>query len=318
MAASSQPLILGTRGSELALTQTNMVRAALAAAGIGRELETRIIATTGDKRQDLRLSAPNVDKAVFTKELEEALAAGEIDAAVHSLKDVPTLLEDAFTLIATLPRAPVEDVLVTKVPEHAANGLDSLPPGSCVATSSVRRMRQIQLLRPDLRLIEIRGNVPTRLRKVATLPEIDATILARAGLLRLGFDLSGPVLAFEEHHVGIHIIAPDVMLPAAGQGAIAIEARAGDDATAAAFASINDVPTWLRIRAERAFLHALGAGCQTPVGVHSELLDQNRRLRLKTIVFRDDSTAPCRAEAEGDALQPDRLAQELMSQVHGC
>ena len=205
-------------------------------------------------------------------------------------------------------RAPIEDVLITKNPDHA--GIDALPNGATVATSSVRRQHQLRHLRPDLNIIEIRGNVPTRLRKVATLPEMDATILARAGLERLGYDLSGETLEFEEHRLGIEVISPTVLIPAAGQGAVAIEIRSGDEESAAILARITHEPTWLRIRAERAFLHVLGAGCQTPVGVHTEL--DGRSMRMTAIVFRDDSQEPLRAEVEGDAGDSEELARQLM------
>lgn len=317
---ASDPFILGTRGSDLALTQAKMTQAALEAAGIERAVEQNIIATTGDKRQDLKLSAPDLDKAVFTKELEDALDAKTIHAAVHSLKDVPTILEPRFDLAAVLPRAPIEDVVVTKSIEHAQDGLDSLPEGATVATSSVRRHRQIQERRPDLKLVEIRGNVPTRLRKVATLLEIDATILAHAGLKRLGFDLSQTSLAFEQHQLGFAILPPTVMIPAAGQGAVAIEILTDDEASREVLATINHEPTWQRIRVERAFLHALGAGCQTPVGVHTELQD-NGQIQVHAIVFNDapegetSSEPPKRVETVGNANEPEKIATELMSQL---
>lgn len=308
----SKTIILGTRGSDLALTQTKMTRALLEERG--HTVEVKIIATTGDKRQDLKLSAPNLDKAVFTKELEDALAAGEIDAAVHSLKDVPTELESQFMLAAVLERAPVEDVIVGKPDQQLPNGIDDLAQGATVATSSVRRACQLRNLRPDLNIIDIRGNVPTRLRKVATLPEIDATVLAHAGLKRLGYDLSGPTLRFEDYDLPISIVPPDVVIPCAGQGAITIESRSDDESTAAAFREINHEPTWLRIRAERAFLHALGAGCQTPVGVFTELLD-DQQLRISTIVFEEETATPKKASIEGNASEPERLAAELMAQL---
>ncbi|MEM7011252.1 MAG: hydroxymethylbilane synthase [Verrucomicrobiota bacterium] len=308
----SKTIILGTRGSDLALTQTKMTRALLEECG--HTVEVKIIATTGDKRQDLKLSASNLDKAVFTKELEDALAVGEIDAAVHSLKDVPTDLESQFMLAAVLERAPVEDVIVGKSGPQLPNGIEDLAQGATVATSSVRRACQLRNLRPDLKIIDIRGNVPTRLRKVATLPEIDATVLARAGLKRLGYDLSGPTLRFEEHDLPIAIVPPDVLIPCAGQGAITIETRSNDEPIATAFREINHEPTWLRIRAERAFLHALGAGCQTPVGVFTEFLD-DQQLRISTIVFEDEGSAPKKGSVEGSALEPEKMAAELMAQL---
>ncbi len=313
---ASPPFILGTRGSDLALAQADMTTRALEAAGLERGIERKIIATTGDKRQDLKLSAPDLDKAVFTKELEDALEAGIIHAAVHSLKDVPTVLEPQFALAAVLPRAPIEDVLITKSTEHAGSGLDSLPEGATVATSSVRRHHQLQHRRPDLNLIEIRGNVPTRLRKVATLPEMDATILARAGLLRLGFDLSGSSLAFETHELGFAVLPPSTMIPASGQGAVAIEIRSDDTETRHVLEAINHQPTWLRIQVERAFLHALGAGCQTPVGIHTELL-KGGELMAKAIVFRDSSSQPLTAELTASVDSPESFASSLIDLLKG-
>jgi len=298
------------------LAQERMVRAALESTGALQEIATEIIATTGDKRLDLRLGVPGADKAVFIKELEEALLEGTIDAAVHSLKDVPGDLDPAFALVATLPRAPIEDVLVTRDPAHAAGGLASLPSGAVVATSSVRRSRLLQQFRPDLRVIEIRGNVPTRLQKVASSGEFDATILARAGLHRLGFDLSGPTMrAPAGETVGLAILDPREFLPAAGQGAIVIEIRSTDPDIAEIFQRINHLPTWNRIRAERAWLGVLGAGCQTPVGVFSESLDDDRRLRVSTVVFGDEPKDIRNAIAEGDASQPEEIAQELKRQI---
>jgi len=309
-------LVLGTRGSDLALAQERMVRAELEATGAVGEIATEIIATTGDKRLDLRLGVPGADKAVFIKELEEALVDRTIDAAVHSLKDVPGDLDSAFVLVATLPRAPIEDVLVTRNPAHAANGLESLPAGSVVATSSVRRAQLLRLLHPGLRVVEIRGNVPTRLAKVAAGTEFDATILARAGLQRLGFDLSGAVMTVPgDHAVGLAILDPTVFLPAAGQGAIVVEVRSGEPEIAELFSRINHLPTWNRIRAERAWLGVLGAGCQTPVGVFSESLDEDRRLRVTTIVFDEGTGAARTATTEGDANRPDEIARELKRQI---
>lgn len=313
---TAQDLVLGTRGSDLALAQTRLVKARLREKGFAQALETRIIQTTGDRRLDLRLAAPDLDKAVFTKELEEALSAGRIDAAIHSLKDVPTVLDDAYELVAVLPRAPVEDVLVTKRPEHAAAGLDSLPEGATVATSSLRRAFQLRHLRPDLRTVEIRGNVPTRLRKVASLPEIDATILARAGLQRLGYAIELPVLDLGEGmEVGVSVLPASVLLPGAGQGAIALEIRAGDEAAAGTLRRINDEPTWWRVRMERAFLHALGAGCQTPVGIDTRFEDEGATLVAEAMVFDLGSGPPRRASVKGPAEAGEELARKLKERL---
>lgn len=317
MSEVSGPLVLGTRGSELALTQTELVKAQLAQAGIDRPVETKIIATTGDKRQDLKLSATNLDKAVFTKELEDALEAGEIHAAVHSLKDVPTEIDPKFKLVAVLERSHIEDVLITKNPDHALSGLDSLPFEATVATSSVRRQHQLQYHRPDLKIVDIRGNVPTRLRKVATLDDIDATILAWAGLARLDYDLSASSMEFEGNHVGIHILNPKIFIPAAGQGAVAIECRANDKATSELMGRINHQSTWLRIKLERAFLEELGAGCQTPVGIHTEMFDYDHWMHVWSIVFRGESAQPMLAEANGPTADLPSILKDLMKQFHG-
>ncbi len=317
MSEVSGPLVLGTRGSELALTQTELVKAQLAQAGIDRPVETKIIATTGDKRQDLKLSATNLDKAVFTKELEDALEAGEIHAAVHSLKDVPTEIDPKFKLVAVLERSHIEDVLITKNPDHALSGLDSLPFEATVATSSVRRQHQLQYQRPDLKIVDIRGNVPTRLRKVATLDGIDATILAWAGLARLDYDLSASSMEFEGKDLGIHILNPKIFIPAAGQGAVAIECRANDKATAELMGQINHQSTWLRIKLERAFLDQLGAGCQTPVGIHTEMFDYDHWMHVWSIVFQGESAQPILAQANGPTADLPRILKDLMKQFHG-
>lgn len=303
-------LILGTRGSELALTQANMVRAALQTAWPELEVRREIIKTSGDLRPDLKLidfsrgDSPVVDKGIFTKELENALKEGAIHIAVHSLKDVPTVLEDGFRISAVLPRAPIEDVLISKTP----GGLDALKPGAVVATSSVRRARQLRHLRPDLQVTDIRGNVPTRLRKAAESAEIDAILLARAGLARLG--LYQPVL--EESGTPLHmtLLDPEVFLPAAGQGAVAIETWRETPELAALLRAVNDQETLIRVRAERKFLELLQAGCQTPVGMLTRV--ENGRLVLRAQVFPEDGEGPPRvAQAVGDASDPEGGALAL-------
>ncbi len=300
-------LILGTRGSELALTQTEMTKAALAAAWPELHVRHEVIKTSGDLRPDLKLADfsrgddPVVDKGIFTKELEQALRAGTIHAAVHSLKDVPTLLDDGFRIASVLPRAPVEDVLISKIP----GGLDALPAGSVVATSSVRRARQLKWLRPDLVVADIRGNVATRIRKVSDDPGISALLLARAGLVRLGIFRD----VMTEFTVPLHVTILDAaqFLPAASQGAVAIETFGENAALAAFLAGINHQPTFQMITAERRFLELLKAGCQTPVGVHTAL--ENGVLHMKALVFPDSAGDPSRAEARGtDALA---VAEEL-------
>ena len=308
-----QSLILGTRGSDLALAQADMVAAALKNAHPGLQITREIVRTVGDKRPDLKLSAFNqgdapVDKGIFTRELEAALAAGTIDIAVHSLKDVPTEVDPAYRIAATLPRAPVEDVLVTRTP----GGLAALPPGSTVATSSVRRARQLRHLRPDLKTIDIRGNVPTRLRKLAeATAEFQATMLARAGLERLGFSFQSDTLdppdslAESAAPPGVlysKTLDPLTFLPCAGQGAVAIEIRSDDPHAAAWLAPINHPETFARITAERAFLALLGAGCQTPVGTHTTIDTARSEITLHARVFDEDD--PTKAPTEAVATSP--------------
>jgi hydroxymethylbilane synthase len=306
-------LILGTRGSELALAQTVLTTAALHAAHPRLTVHREIIKTAGDLRPDLRLAdfskgeTPVVDKGIFTKELENALRAGTIHAAVHSLKDVPTLLDPGFKISAVLPRAPIEDVLISKTP----GGLGTLPAGSTVATSSVRRVRLLQHLRPDLKTVEIRGNVPTRLRKAAAEPGIDAIILARAGLYRLG--LYQEILTDYSTALHLSILDPAQFLPAASQGAVAVETWEESPALAAILAALNHAETFARITAERRFLELLQAGCQTPVGVHTWVTGDY--LNLKALVFPEHG-GPCLAAETSAALtDPIRAAQALFENL---
>lgn len=307
-------LIIGTRGSDLALTQARMTRAALAEAHPALTLEQKIIRTIGDKRPDLKLSEfstgdqPVLDKGIFTKELELALEANEIDAAVHSLKDVPTELDAQFKIVAVLPRAPIEDVLLFR--DH--NSLADLPPGAIVATSSVRRKRLLHWLRPDLEIIDIRGNVPTRIRKLIDHKDFAATMLARAGMKRLGYLFTSEGMEFEGRKVPFEIMNPLEFLPAAGQGAVGIEIRSSDEKTAAIFAKINHAETFARVTLEREFLHLLKAGCQTPVGIHTEI--HGDEISAKAIVFTDDPE-PKHASASGNLAELQSIAANLISQL---
>lgn len=306
---AEKPFRIGTRGSALAIAQAAMTEQMLAVTRPGLVLERKVIKTTGDKRTDVSLKElaageDGVDKGVFIKELETALAAGEIDVAVHSLKDVPTELDPAFELAAVLPRAGVADVVVSR----CAGGLDGLAAGARIGTSSVRRARQLQWLRPDLVVADIRGNVPTRMGKLAA-GEFDAVMLAEAGLRRLGYDL-GSVLRVEGADLHVAVLDETEFLPAAGQGAIGLEIRAGDDHAREVARCLNDRDTWLRVRAERAFLALLGAGCHTPVGVRS--IFKCGQLELRARVFPDEGGEPRHGMVSGDAGKPEELAQDLM------
>ncbi|MEI6491810.1 MAG: hydroxymethylbilane synthase [Verrucomicrobiota bacterium] len=267
-------LILGTRGSDLALVQTRDVAARLARAHSGLTLEEKIIKTTGDKRLDVSLSAPgSLEKGLFTKELEEALLSETVHAAVHSLKDLPTEQPPGLIVGAILERADLSDALASK---HAG-GWKGLPPEATVATSSLRRKNQLLLLRPDLKIVEIRGNVPTRLSKVLENPALDAVVVASAALARLGNDIVPD---------GLHVTVIEEMLPAPGQGAVAVECREEDLETRELLAAIHHEPSAICVRAERELLHSLGGGCHMPLGVRAIIEDG--KLRLLAALFEAD------------------------------
>ena len=243
-------LTIGTRGSPLALWQANAVRDALCAA-LGRaqaEIAIAVIRTSGDAIQDRALSEAG-GKGLFTKEIEDQLLAGAVDLAVHSAKDVATVLPDGLHLSGYLPRADVRDALILK----RGTSLDDLPAGARVGTASLRREAQLRRLRPDLKVELLRGNVHTRLKRVRE-GDLDATLLALAGLTRLG-------LAQEADAV----LSTDAFLPAVGQGAVAIECRIDDPATNDAIAAIACAATGIAVTTERAFLAALDGSCRTPI-----------------------------------------------------
>jgi len=307
---SNRPLILGTRGSELALTQTEMVTAVLQAAHPGLVIERKIIQTSGDKRQDLRFSefagVAQVDKGIFIKELEIALENGEIDAAVHSLKDVPSDLAAGFQIASVMPRAPIEDVLITR----DSMTLETLPKGARVGTSSVRRAAQLKWLRPDVEIVEIRGNVPTRVKKVLGEQALDAVLLAAAGLIRLGLLKDGLIQTDGQTLHGL-TLDPVAFLPAAGQGAIAIECRSNDDHTRTLLRAINHDDTELRVTAEREYLKILGAGCQTPVGAHTWISGDQLHMSVRVFDEADLSAKPRELEMHGPTSDPKSLARRL-------
>lgn len=315
--ASTNHFVVGTRGSELALVQAAATEAALAAAFPGMTFERRIIKTTGDRRTDVSLAdvakaEGTFDKGVFIKEIEEALDAGEIDIAVHSLKDLPTVLGKRFALAAVLERAPVRDVLVTRQP----GGLEALPVGAKIGTSSVRRAKQIEWLRPDIVTADLRGNVPTRLRKLAEGDTYDAILLAEAGLVRLDFipaDAAGDAPETVAGIPGLFVnrLAESRFFPAAGQGAIALEVRAGDARSRVLAETIGHRETWLRIAAEREFLRLLDGGCHTPVGVYSSISDGE--IHLAARVFPEAGGTPKSGETRG--ADPISTALELFNSL---
>ncbi len=289
---------IGSRGSQLALWQANHIADALR--GLGHEVSIEIIRTTGDRMQNVAFASVGA-KGMFTKEIEEALLEGTIDLAVHSLKDLPTELGGAFTLAAIPPRADARDVLVSE----QYRSFEELPLGSVVGTSSLRRQAQLRARRPDLQYIEFRGNVDTRLAKLGQ-GKADAIILAAAGLDRLQ-----KTLAVRER------FAPEVLCPAPGQGALAIECRSGDTAMQAALQPLDDSTTRQAVTAERTCLAALGGGCLVPIGAYCHR--DGDRLSLRAVVASADGRQVVSAQQRHpDAVVlGEQLAQELLRQGAG-
>ncbi len=307
MSTSRPSLILGTRGSELALRQTQLAVEALTAAHGTLPHEVRIIHTAGDAHTDIPLAEVNrragtQDKGVFIAALEEALAAGDIDCAVHSLKDMPGTLDERFEIAAFLPRAPMEDVLLVKEGADMDNLL--------VGTSSARRARLVQCYwGGSARTTSIRGNVATRIRKLVESSEMGAIILARAGLHRLGY----PQGSFE--HEGVRLCAvelsPNSFMPALGQGAIAIEIRRGDERARRLIAAVNDAETASCVRCERAFLDALKADCSIPVGGFATV--EGESILFRSVYF--DGEQPIRITQLGDAAHPEAVGLAAFEQL---
>jgi len=278
-----QPALrIGSRGSPLALVQANEVKSRLAAAaGLDAErIAIEIIRTTGDVVQDRPL-AESGGKGLFAKEIEEALLAGKIDLAVHSAKDLPTELPAGLVLAAFLPREDPRDAFISR----KAKTLGELSPGAVLGTASPRRQALVRRLRPDVGVVTLRGNVETRLRKLEA-GEVDATLLAVAGLKRLGLLLAATA-----------ILDPDVFLPAVGQGAIAIETRADDTRTRALVATIDHPDTAIAVAAERAFLAVLDGSCRTPIGGHARL--HERAVHFRGIIVKPDGSEAFEVRREG-------------------
>jgi hydroxymethylbilane synthase len=296
-------ITLATRGSDLARAQTLLVENAIRTAHPNVAIETKIIVTGGDTAKVVDPHAGR--KGLFTAEIERALLAGDVDVAVHSAKDLPSQTSPGAQIAAVLPRAPINDVLISK---HSG-GLASVPCGATVATGSVRRQRQLHWKRPDLNVVDLRGNVPTRLRKLAE-NEWAGIVLARAGLERLGFSPTLSEFGFEDAQFFPEILSGKIFLPAGGQGIIALQIRADDQGAKALLESINDPETLLCLQAEREFLNRLHGDCNFPVGVHATINDGKMKLRAQ--VFEGESPAPRQGEVEGASDEGDRLAAELL------
>jgi hydroxymethylbilane synthase len=296
-------IILGTRGSELARAQARLVEKAIQAARPDVGIETRLVTTQGDKVGPLERQAGR--KGVFTAEIERALLAGDVDIAVHSAKDLPSETKSDAEIAAVLPRAAINDVLVSKHP----GGFASLPKGAVVATGSVRRKHQLLWKRADLKVVDLRGNVPTRLRKLLE-NDWDAVVLAHAGLARLGLSPAHDKITFESGQFFIGILPHEIFLPAGGQGIIALQVRANDQSIKAIAALVNDRETLLCLRAEREFLRLLQGDCDCPVGVLATI--DNDMMKLRAQLFTDQSAAPRQGEVEGTYDEGERLAERLL------
>lgn len=298
---------MGTRGSPLALAQSRQTAAALEAAHHGLVVEERIIRTTGDRQQGASLPAIG-GKGVFTLEIEQALLSGEIDFAIHSLKDLPPELPEGLCLGAIPKRAPACDVCVLRAAPRstpASTQLPFLPHNARVGTSSLRRSAQLLHWRPDLQIEDIRGNIDTRLRKLQE-QNFDAIVLARAGLERLGIAAEysrDKLISLDEHE----------FVPAPGQGALAIEARAADERVLGLLQAIEDAPTRAAITAERAAMSALNAGCSTPLGARAVVEDG--QLRLWAVVLSVDGRQRVVADAHGKAEDATSLGQAVARQL---
>ena len=339
---SNQPITIATRGSALALAQANTVLAQCRAAFPKLSFKLKIIKTTGDKLQTASLAqeGQSLPKGLFTKELEVALLKHRADLAVHSLKDLPTELPAGLALGAVGKRADVRDVLVYRdagylraaeadkdaaewSPGQSARrgfkpglAVKDLPAGAVVATSSTRRKAQLLTLNPALKAPDIRGNVVTRLQKVAERAELDATVLALAGLTRLNFRITSEGrLEGDAVPDGLlaTILETDVMLPCVGQGAVGIEVRTSDERIAALCERLNHFNTRQCVLAERAFLAAMGGGCQSPVAAYAEVVDS--RLHMRALSF---TAGPVRrAEAKRPIKEAVELGQQLAAELKG-
>ncbi len=296
---TAKTLTVGSRGSRLALRQTELVVAELARQHPRVRFEIRQVRTSGDRRHDVSLSVIG-GQGVFVKELESALLAGEIDLAVHSLKDMTTDITPGLAIAAVPRRGDVRDALVSR----GGQTLADLPAGARVGTGSLRRAVQVRAFRPDLEVIDIRGNIDTRMRKVAE-GQAAAVLLAAAGLERLGW--------LER---AAELLPVEVMLPAVGQGALAVETRADDAATREVVAAIDDPETGLATQAEKAFLDRLGGGCRVPIAALATV--DGRVLRLRGLVAEVDGPRIVRGEVSGPLETAEALgvglAEDLLKQ----
>ncbi len=307
-------LCIGTRGSPLALAQAEAVRDLVRGHHPGLDVSLEVIRTSGDRFVDRNLAEIG-GKGLFTKEIEDALIAGTIDIAVHSMKDVPTWLPEGLGIFCMLKREDPRDVLIAP----KAAGIADLAPGAVVGTASLRRKAQILRLRPDLKVVPFRGNVQTRLEKLAR-GEADATLLALAGLKRLG--LADEIVT---QGPGV-ILGLDDMLPAPSQGAVGIECRANDENVRQLLAPLNHVPTMVRIAAERSALEALDGSCRTPIAALAEFADADSddidveaaTLDLRVLVAKPDGSAVLETTRQGPGRDAAALGRDAGEELAGA
>lgn len=292
-----EKVVIGTRGSQLALWQANHVADLLRKAWEGLEVEVMVIKTKGDKILNVALSKIG-DKGLFTKEIEDALIAGDIDMCVHSMKDVPTKLAPEFRLAAMTRREDPRDVFIC--PEGV--GFFDLPAGAKVATGSLRRVAQLQALRPDVELCGIRGNVPTRIGKAED-GTFDAVVLAASGVKRLELD-----------YKITHAFSEEDMIPAVGQGAVGIEIRNGDQQIESLLEAIADADTMRDVAAERVVMESLDGGCQVPIGAYARELEDGA-YRVDGFVASLDGSKMIRAHATGDVCDSKSLAAQVVDSL---
>ena len=293
----NRPLILGTRGSALALAQVELLKTALLGAFPDLQIEVKIITTSGDRRSefsDVRETGAGV-KGLFTKEIENALLDGGIDIAVHSCKDLPGRITAGLEVRAVLEREDTADVFI------AREKFSALPAGATVGTGSVRRRRQLLWIRPDLNVVDLRGNVPTRIEKLRSCENFAGIVLARAGLNRLGIALNG------------WNVETLPVLHAIGQGAIALECRIGDEKIASLLTRVNHAPTHRCIRAERELLRLLNGDCHLPVGVATKL--DGDTLSLEIVIFGSEGEPPQTGMESGSANEPEMIAAKLFARL---
>lgn len=288
-------LIVGTRGSELALWQSTFVKSKLSVFHPALKVELLVIKTLGDKVLDSPLSKIG-DKGLFTKEIENALIAKSIDLAVHSLKDIPTQLPPGLVIGAITEREDVRDVFIGH-PKRSYMRFADLPKGARIATGSLRRRSQLLQFRPDFQIVEIRGNLNTRMRKLEE-SDWDGMILARAGVTRLGWEARIT-----------EILPVDIMLPAVGQGALAIEIRDVDEDTRRIISPLHHEETARAVAGERAFLRFLEGGCQVPIGTHGRI--KNGEFRLDAVIGSVDGTRAVRGRISGSPSSSADLGEEL-------